>query len=162
MNSKISKCKDEKIIWKIVHTCAIWLSQKGMDHWIKYYTAQRIKNKTKTTAVYTITIGTKTIGTISISKNPPDYYDAPIFESYKEAKAQAKYISMLAILPKYHNRGFGSHLMHFAENLAHKEGAKYIRLDVVKEDKELNIFYKKKGYLLTYADEEMHYYEKKL
>ena len=59
------------------------------------------------------------------------------------------YISRLAVLPTFCNKGGGSLLLKHAENALYARGVKRIEICFIKDCKEFEAFYKERGYKVT-------------
>ncbi|MFZ5955869.1 MAG: GNAT family N-acetyltransferase [Nanoarchaeota archaeon] len=151
MVQEIIKCNEENLeeIWNIVKSCSEWLTEKGMTHWIDYYTKEIVDKKLIKTEVYGLSLDENLIGCVSLSKSKPAYYRATHLKNFKNQNAEAVYLSMLAILPKFHENGFASKLIDFAEEKTKNLGIGFIRLDAYKPFERLNEFYIKRNYKLV-------------
>jgi ribosomal protein S18 acetylase RimI-like enzyme len=168
MSIKFIKCgnKDVPQIFKIISACSKWLSNKGMEHWNQYYTEDIITKKIEETDIYGAVENSILQGVVSISPNPPSYYDKVDFDHFQEPKSDARYMSMLATKPEIQKSGLGTRLMTYAENEVKNQGIKFMRLDVIREYEDLNAFYQKREYQYTHwrfdGDDNSNFYEKKL
>lgn len=155
---------DWKLVFNILSSCANWLFQQGMRHWQDSYAKEDVIQRIKEKDVYLLFIDEKAVGTITLSYKRPSYHkDYPFWE---EPLASALYISMLAVLPDYHGKGFGSELLQFAEDKARQSGVHYVRFDAVANYKRLNDFYSKRGYKIVgkdvFGDIKSNFFEKSL
>ena len=168
MKYDIRECTsaDTQSVYRAIKECAAWLSDRGMEHWNGYYTEIRVAKKLRETTIYGLAEGLNLIGLVSLSEQPPSYYDKSDLLNFKEQTAAANYMSMLAVRPKFQGRGLASVLMGYAEQKVRDSGIKYMRLDVIREYTELNSFYAKRGYLYTHwrfdGDDNSNFYEKEL
>ena len=158
--------KDVPQIFEIIRACSNWLLDKGMEHWNHYYTEDVISKKIKDTTIYGIIEVDILQGVVSISSNPPSYYDKVDFDNFQESKSEARYMSMLATNPEKQKSGLATQLMTYAESEIKKQGIKFMRLDVIREYVELNDFYQKRNYHYTHwrfdGDDNSNFYEKEL
>lgn len=58
------------------------------------------------------------------------------------------YITLIGVSKKFQMRGYGSKLLNYANDLAKKNGMKYIRLEVDNRNEKAERFYKKNGFIL--------------
>lgn len=158
--------KDVPQIFEIIVACSKWLADKGMEHWNQYYTESVITKKIEDTIIYGIIENDILQGVVSISPNPPSYYDKVDFNHFQEPESEARYMSMLATSPDNQKSGLATQLMSYAENEVKKQGIRFIRLDVIREFGELNGFYQKRNYENTHwrfdGDDNSNFYEKEL
>ena len=164
----VRKCssQDAQQAIKLVKECAQWLSNQGLEHWNNYYTDALVSKKFAEGIVYGIDDETELISIVSLSENAASYYDQTDFDNFADQLAPALYMSMLAVRPDYQNAGIASSLIEYAEEQCRRNGIKYIRLDVIREYKQLNDFYRKRGYQYKHwrfdgADNDS-FYEKEL
>jgi len=136
---------DLEVVLHILSSCADWLSQQGMNHWNGAHTKERVMKRLQDNAVYLISDNGIPIGTITLSSNPPFYYNYTDDKFWKEPDASAIYISGLAVLPSHHGRGFATDLLSFAED----------------RTRESDIHYKVVGKRLT-GNTESNFFEKEL
>jgi len=168
MSIQFVKCdqKDVAQMFEIIGACSKWLSSKGMEHWNQYYTEDVIARKIEETTIYGIIENGILQGIVSISPDPPSYYDKVDFDHFREPESEARYMSMLAINPNRQKSGLASQLMIYAENEVKKQEIKFMRLDVIREYEELNVFYKRRDYRYTHwrfdGDDNSNFYEKDL
>jgi ribosomal protein S18 acetylase RimI-like enzyme len=168
MSIKFIKCgkKDVPQIFEIIRACSKWLSDKGMEHWNQYYTEDIITKKIEETDIYGVAENGVLQGVVSISPNPPSYYDKIDFDHFQEPESDARYMSMLATNPEIQKSGIATRLMAYAENEVKTQGIKFVRLDVIREYEELNGFYQKREYQYTHwrfdGDDNSNFYEKEL
>jgi GNAT superfamily N-acetyltransferase len=141
---------DWKLISDIYASCTEWLSKQGMRHWenVSYRNSQeRLTQRIREKDVYVLFFDEKAVGTITLSYQAPPYFKGYSF--WEDSSASAVYISKLAVLPDYHERGFGSELLQFAEDKARHKGIHYVRFDAIASYKKLNDFYSKRGYKIV-------------
>lgn len=143
---RLADSKDLEDIWNIVSACSNWLVKKGFQHWKRYYTKRIVRDKIKK-GVYCIIIRKKIVGTVAISPEPPNSYEKRDFALFSVPGASANYITMLAVNPELHGKGYAKKLLLFAENQTKKEKIKYCRLDINGKYAELADFYKRRGYV---------------
>ena len=137
-----------------------------MEHWNQYYTEDIITKKIEETDIYGVAENGVLQGVVSISPNPPSYYDKIDFDHFQEPESDARYMSMLATNPEIQKSGIATRLMAYAENEVKNQGIKFVRLDVIREYEELNGFYQKREYQYTHwrfdGDDNSNFYEKEL
>jgi ribosomal protein S18 acetylase RimI-like enzyme len=168
MGIDIRECSsaDTQAVFRVIKECAAWLLNRGMDHWTDYYTEELVAKKLQETNIYGLGEGSDLIGVVSLSEHPPSYYDQSDLLHFKDHTAPATYMSMLAIRPEFQGTGLASELMRYAEQKVRASGVRYMRLDVIREYEELNVFYAKRGYGYTHwrfdGDDNSSFYEKEL
>ena len=168
MGKDIRECSsaDTQAMFRVIKECAAWLSNRGMDHWTDYYTEELVAKKLQETTIYGLGEGSDLIGVVSLSEHPPSYYDHSDLLRFQDHTAPAIYTSMLAVRPEFQGTGLASELMRYAEQKVRDTGVKHMRLDVIREYKELNEFYAKRGYRYTHwrfdGDDNSNFYEKQL
>jgi ribosomal protein S18 acetylase RimI-like enzyme len=168
MSIQFIKCGKEDVpqIFEIIRACSKWLSDKGMEHWNQYYTEDIITKKIEETDIYGVAGDGVLQGVVSISPNPPSYYDKIDIDHFQEPESGARYMSMLATNPEIQKSGLATRLMAYAENEVRNQGIKFMRLDVIREYEELNGFYQKREYQYTHwsfdGDDNSNFYEKEL
>jgi len=157
---------DTQLVHRVIKECAAWLSDRGMEHWSVYYTEERVAKKLQETTIYGLGEGSDLIGVVSLSEQPPSYYDRSDLLKFKDQSEPAIYMSMLAVRPEFQGKGLASALMRCAEQKVRDSGVKYMRLDVIREYEELNSFYATRGYRYTHwrfdGDDNSNFYEKEL
>jgi ribosomal protein S18 acetylase RimI-like enzyme len=138
---------DEVIVWGIIDRCSDWLVQaKGLGHWKKYYTRERVSKYVSTKEVYLGAVNNQFVATMALSFHPVDYYTDEYMSCFADPEAQAGYISALASLPDIHSQGIGSTMMEFAEARTLEMGVRYLRLDCRTEYVDLVRFYNHRGF----------------
>ena len=168
MSIQFIKCdkKDVPQIFEIIGACSKWLSDNGFEHWNQYYTEDIITKKIEETDIYGVVESGILQGVVSISPEPPSYYDKVDFDHFQEPESDARYMSMLATNPEIQKSGLATRLMTYAENEVKSLGIKFMRLDVIREYEELNDFYQKRKYKYTHwrfdGDDNSNFYEKEL
>ena len=68
-------------------------------------------------------------------------------ETWGEVPKDAGYVHGLAIRRSLASRGLGRELLRWAENQAASSGKKYLRLDCMTENRALNEYYKRAGFV---------------
>lgn len=130
------------------------LASVGFTHW-EYYTVDKLREIINLGELYVMVAEMTIIGTIRISKNPPDYF-ANTWAGYPEAPEQCIYIGTVGIHPVWQGKGLSSKLMTYAENMAALWGRNVARLDTRTEVPDLINRYLGWGYqqLITIPEEE--------
>lgn len=139
MESMVKKAtkKDIPSLYKILQKTTFWLQKQGWHHWDNYYTINKIKHNMKVGKIFILYYKKKPIGTICIKEVPDN--------DYWKDKKRAIYFSGLAILPKYHKKGFGKYLLNIVIEHAKKKNFKLIRFDALGNSKELTQYYLRWG-----------------
>ena len=159
---------DFDLIWRIVKSCSDWLSSNGMNHWTEFYTPERVRHKLENTEVYGYSLDKAgVVGVLSLGTHAPQYYTEAEFRRYLDPQAPAFYLSMLGVLPEFHNQGIASHLLEFSEDFVRRRDVSYLRFDALKADHSLNAFYQKRKYTIVHSEPDsekdaMNFYEKKV
>lgn len=141
--------KDIDAVFYVLSTCTKWLSEKGMKHWEKGYTFEKVQERLRKKEVYLAYEGKDAVGTISLSNNPDSYYTNLTKRFWADRNATALYVGGLAVLPKHHGKGLAKMLLKFAEDTAREREIEYVRFDAVSNYKELIRFYLKRGYKIV-------------
>lgn len=115
-----------------------YLQSLGHLHWNGHYTVERIARYLKERNFYILIYQGEPVGTIvtTLEKNSSGWTD----------NEPALYLSTLAVLKEYQNKGFGSLLLSAVEEEAKSKGLNKIRFDSVQNYEELNQFYIRRGY----------------
>lgn len=132
--------------WALISTCSEWLRDIGMDHWDKYYTRKMVEEKIKGQELYLAYREGELVGTVTLDTNPVSYYEPNDLETFEDPKAEAMYVTALAVYPDMQKQGIAGNLMKFAEESAKERNIPYIRFDCRESYGELVEFYKKRGY----------------
>ena len=106
-------------VWGVVKSCSDWLlSERGLDHWLKYYTREIIEKKIKTQEVLLVYQDGEVVGTITLDANPVDYYTEENLAHFSDPSAKTLYVSTVAVNPDVQGRGIASRLMKLADDIA--------------------------------------------
>ena len=124
-------------VYEIIHECSLWLQNKGMNHWVDYYTKELVTHKFETGDIFLLRDEEKFVATISVSDQEPYYYSKnkdgkngeAIDYTMKFTQGRALYVSALAVLPEFQGRGLAKSLLLYIENYAKKKRIEYIRMD---------------------------------
>ncbi len=128
-------------VFRIIHTCAIDMNNKGKDHWINYYDSpEKLRHKFEEGKVFILYVDNIAVGTVSLSNVPPEYYqnneDGPeglavdYVKNFSEPESkEVFYRSALAILPEYQGKKLGKKLIEMTEDYARAHNIRYIRFD---------------------------------
>lgn len=135
-----------KEVHHVMDTCTQWLVLQNLKHWVNAYPLETLKGKIAKNIVYLIQENQKVIGTISLSKKRTLYYTDADDQYWQEPKAEAIYMSGLAVLPKQMGKGYATKLIEYAEEKNRQKGIKFLRFDAVAHYKSLIQFYQKKGF----------------
>lgn len=161
-----AKQSDLKNICHIFSICTEWLNHKGLFHWQNVYKRDKIFNNISKKNSYILREKNITVGTMTLSTLQPVYYPIETKINWNEIDTMAIYISGIAILPKFMNKGYATKLMQYAENKAIEKSIDYLRLDTVAHYNELNNFYKNRGYTIVEKREifdfDNYFWEKKI
>ncbi len=140
--------EEAQIVWGIIETCAKWLSQRGLEHWARYYTKDMVDKMIKKKDVFLALSDGKPVGTITTGSNPPKYYnEAGYAGKFTNPEDPAVYITAVAVLPAEHKRGFAGQMLQYIEDEAYLAGADWLRLDCRAEVPGLVGFYEKRGFV---------------
>lgn len=168
MNSFVKKAElsNAKEVLHILSSCTKWLLDQGMDHWVGAHDLEKVKKRIREKEVYLLYEKQEPIATITLSSNPAFYYKEEDKNFWKNLNAISIYLSGLAVLPKYQEKGCASKLLAFAEKIAIERKTKYVRFDAVCHYKGLidfyiNRAYKIKGQRLT-GKTQSYFFEKEL
>ncbi len=147
-NLEVGRASQEDLdsVWGIIKSDSDWLAEKGLDHWRKYYTREKVQRKIYGQEVYLAYQNNNLAGTVTLDTNPVEYYRPEEMNQFTEPDASGLYVTALAVVPAKQGQGIASKLMEFADSEAKKKGVKYIRFDCRAAYKELVDFYKKRGY----------------
>lgn len=137
---KIVEAKKENFsdVYNILHECSLWLQNKGMDHWIDYYSEDLIKNKFNDhTHIFLLEIDGRYVGTISVSILAPEYYiynqdgkeGSSLDHTLKFTAGTSVYISALGVLPEYQGKGCAKDILSYVENYAKENSINFLRGD---------------------------------
>ncbi len=137
---------DLESVWAIIKSDSDWLAEKGLDHWRKYYTREKIAQKIGGSEVYLAYQNNDLVGTVTLDTNPVEYYRPEEMNQFTDPDASGLYVTALAVLPDKQGQGIASELMEFADSEAKKKGVKYVRFDCRAAYTDLVNFYKKRGY----------------
>ncbi len=141
--------KDAETILNILVTCANWLAENDMNHWLGAYSIEGVSKRIETMEVYLATNELKEpVGTIALTNHSPDYY-VGVDTYWLDSTSPAIYIKGLAVLPKHQGKGIAKTLLQFAEEKTKEKRIKFIRLDAVANYNELTQFYLKRGFKLV-------------
>jgi ribosomal protein S18 acetylase RimI-like enzyme len=130
----------------IINECAHWLSQKGMTHWLSYYTPEVIAEKIAHGNMFIVYEKGEPAATVSLSIDSPSYYDDTNIAHFEEPTEKGLYISALGVRPEFQGKGLATKLVAKAEDMARQNNIKYVRFDARKDYTKLIEFYQKVGY----------------
>ncbi|MEK6981556.1 MAG: GNAT family N-acetyltransferase [Candidatus Micrarchaeota archaeon] len=157
---------DWKAIFDILSTCTDWLAEQAMNHWKGGHTKEKVIKRIEEKEVYIAYYEHLAVGTITLSLFAPFYYNENDKKFWNDEIASAIYVSALAVLPKYQDKGVATELLKFAEQKAREMGIYYIRFDAVSYYVKLNEFYLKNGYEIVgkriTGNLESNFFEKKI
>ena len=137
-------------VYNLIKECSIWMSKQKMNHWINAYPKNIIQKMISYKDVYLILLNDTPVGTITTSDIPHSYYIEEDKKYWEESNSKKViYLSGLAVLPEYHNKGIASRLIEYIEKIAKSKGIKYIRFDAVGYYKKLIKFYTNRGYKIV-------------
>jgi len=127
-------------VYNIIKSCADDMAKKGLHHWLPYYKIENIKQNIDNQKVYIVEDeGSKIIATFTLDNEIP-YTMKDLNEE------NSLYLSKLAVLPSYSNKGIGSKCIQFIEKYAKENKYKYIKFDVYNKSEQTIKFYQKNGY----------------
>ena len=86
------------------------------------------------------------LATLLNPENPVQEVTQAGFISFDRRGDDGFYIGLLAVLPKYRNKGGGRALMDFAKEYVRNEGGKSISISIINENKQLVKWYEKYGF----------------
>lgn len=143
MNFSIIKAEKTDIsdIFNIIENCAMWLSNKKLNHWSKGYNIKKVEERVNKNTTYLLKIDQDLVGTITLIIEVPFY-----FRCRKDLNAKWISIVWLAVHPKYMWNWYATKLLEYAEKKAKDENIKYLRLDASFFDNKLTKFYQNRWY----------------
>ena len=118
-----------------------FLQSLGFKHWDNFYTVERVAQYLKERKVYLLMYEGSPVGTVATTpdKNSSGWKD----------DIPSVYVSSLAVLPEYQEKGFGSVLLTLVEEEAQALGALKIRFDSIQDCDWLSEFYVRRGYSIV-------------
>ena len=124
----------------ILEEAAQWLVSRGIDQWQPgSFSRQRIADRIEREEMYLAELGELPVGTLALQWSDE--------ETWGEVPKDAGYVHGLAIRRSLASRGLGRELLRWAENQAASSGKKYLRLDCMTENRALNEYYKRAGFV---------------
>lgn len=113
-----------------------------LHHWENQYPQDLLKSRIENNLVYKVVSDGNMIGCFMLEKDyPQPYLDAvPIDDK------PFRYLTRLALLPELQQKGIGSDILKKSEDIAIKNGAVIMRLDMLENYEQLFRFYVKNGY----------------
>ncbi len=140
-----------KQIYTILENCSQWLLNQDMNHRKDVYTLEKIQQYVKNWEVYILTHNWEIVANIFLLDQKVHYYNEEIMQYRESPSERALYIKTLAVDPQYMQHWYGKQMMAFAENMAHKEWIKYLRLDALHGYEKLTKFYENIGYQIVWT-----------
>jgi len=139
--AKISEIDD---ILTITKACASFMISKGIFQWNEHYPSKEaFINDIKRKELYLLEESKTSIGTVVISNHMDEEY-IPI--KWLVENDNNLYIHRLAVHPNFQGNGNAQKLMDFAENYAHQNNYKSVRLDTFSQNNRNQKFYETRGY----------------
>ena len=129
------------VVKSILDSGTEFLQSLGFRHWDGFYTRQKVAQYLNERKVYVLVYEGEPAGTIATTpeKNSSGWTD----------NTPSLYLSSIAVLPKYQERGLGSVLLGVAEEEARANGAFKIRFDSIQGCDWLSEFYIRRGYTIV-------------
>ncbi len=128
----------------ILEACGLdMLERFGLGHWIPAYPLELMQQDAITRNVYAVREGLRAVATFTVSTQAPDYYQ---MDMWQNPSARAFYVSRLAVMPAYQDRGIGRWCMRQIEQLATAAECSVVRLDAYYKHLRLFEFYQRLGY----------------
>ena len=125
------------------------MSKKGMGHWEGVHTNDSVAKRFERCGLFLIYDGTTPVGTITMSTLVPITYNGAEKKFWKDANAEALYLTALGVLPVYQGKGFATRLLTFSEEKAKERGIRYVRFNALESYQELTEFYIRRGYTVV-------------
>ena len=144
---KRASASDLPSVWGIVKTCSKWLSDRGLNHWAKYYTEEMVTKMIERKEVYLGLANGRVAATVTLDTRPPKYYQEPGYgERFTNPTDPAVYMTALAVLPEEQKQGFAGQLIQAVEDKAREKNVKWLRLDCRVEVPGLISLYERRGF----------------
>ncbi len=123
----------------ILEEAARWLARRGIDQWqLGSFSHRRIADRIGRGEMYLAKLARQTFGTFAIQWSDE--------EVWGDVPGAAGYVHGLAIRRQFGGRGLGRGLLRWAEERAALSGKRYLRLDCIAENRELNEYYERAGF----------------
>ena len=136
--------KDLQEIKLLTEACAVAMQERNIFQWNEHYPSlERLNEDIDRQELYLLEENSEIKGIIVLTDHMDDEY-IPI-EWLTENKNNL-YIHRLATHPSVWGKGYGRHLMDFAEDFARKNGFNSVRLDTFSQNKRNQRFYESRGY----------------
>lgn len=135
-------------VWLIIRECSEWLDKNDLDHWVGYYTFEKVKEKLKTSDIFCMYEKGSPVATVSLSKKNPEYYSDCDLKNFSHiANNKTLFISALGVRPAFQGKGYAKTFLSFCENYARKSNFEAIGFDARRKYKKLIEFYLKLGFV---------------
>lgn len=131
MNIVQAKADEYIFVYNNIKKCADEMAKQGLEHWIPYYSKEKIEEDIKKNKVYLVKVEEKIVGSFILTLD-------------KEKKTI--YLGKLAIIPEYEGKGIGSKCLRFIEQYVKENDINLIELDVYEKSTNAIKFYEKNGY----------------
>jgi RimJ/RimL family protein N-acetyltransferase len=137
MQIRLANMNDLQKMLSILNLATLDLQQKSINQWDYPWNINKIVNQIKNNCSYVLLDGDKIIGTFCITDI--DHINE------LSVNVRSKYLSQIALLPKFQGRKFGSEITSYSCSFA-KELNKTLYLDCWAGNEKLKEFYLKNGF----------------
>ena len=146
-------------VLSILEEAAQWLVSTGIEGWQPgSFSRQRIADRIEREEMYLAEVGGRSAGTLALQWSDE--------ETWGNVPEDAGYVHGLAIRRDFAGQGLGRELLRWAEDRAAASGKRYLRLDCVAENRALNEYYRRAGFVycgrVMVLGLEVSLYEKKI
>lgn len=134
--------KDLNNLKLLIDNARAYMDENGVPIWNDFHPYGEFESDIKNDELFVIKQDGKIVAVFCLSKK----CDCPALFYWKEKKANALYISKLAVDTALLKKGIGTQAVRFAENYAKENGYKYIRLTAAEVNTPAIKLYTKNGF----------------
>lgn len=120
---------------------AAWLTRIGTDQWQRPYPADRLLATIEAGTVFNVLDRDTTVATITLTPQA----EAGLWTD-EELSEPARYINKLTVARTHSGQNLGGLLLDWAGHRAHRDGAKWLRLDAWTTNEGLQRYYLRQGF----------------
>lgn len=135
---RLGEATDLTSLVELYNEATLDLLAKGINQWKYPWYSKHVKKDIVNKKIFVLENNDKIIGAFSIS-NPSGL-------EYLQINRNNKYLSKIALLPKYQGKGFGAKILKFAIKFASDEGTN-LYLDCWAGNNKLQEFYRENGFV---------------
>ncbi|MDZ4876660.1 MAG: hypothetical protein CLLPBCKN_006095 [Chroococcidiopsis cubana SAG 39.79] len=144
------RAADIPSLHEILVVCGLDLQERfGLDYWLPPYPLEKMRQDLEDKRIYCISVGREVVATFTLETKMPSEYTRYGKIHWQVVDVSAMYVHRLAVLPTWQGQGLGTWCLQAIENLAINSDCGAVRLDAVKMNSKLSVFYQRQDYRLV-------------